>query len=51
MGYQDFFIGGFKLNQLDEKYGNLSPSQRNQMMEHVIEALDMDLKTLSSDER
>lgn len=51
MGYQEFFVGGFKLTKLDGKFVNLSADQTNLMMEHVIDALDMDLKTLSSDER
>ena len=51
LGYDDFFIDGFRIQDFNSEYKLLSKKKRAIMLENVIEALNLNLKYYSSPER
>ena len=47
-GYENFWVTGFCLNQINTNLESLSKVEKAQILESVIQALDLDLKRYSS---
>ena len=49
--YADFFVDGFSLKGFDQKLAHLDPDDKAQMIEHILGALDVDLRLYRSTTR